>query len=116
VAAYFGLTPKQYQSGDMNYTTGISKRGDPSVRRALVIAATVLLTNTTNWSTLKAWGIRLAKRIGMSKARVAVARKLAIIMHKIWIKNDRWRPKPITPKDREELMGVTLTPRTTLMA
>lgn len=116
VAAYFGLTPKQYQSGDMNYTTGISKRGDPSVRRALVTAATVLLTSTTTWCSLKAWGIRLAKRIGMSKARVAVARKLAIIMHKMWVKNDRWRPKPITPKDRQELMNVTLAPRPPVMA
>jgi len=116
VAAYFGLTPRQFQSGDTNYSTGISKRGDPTVRRALVTAATVLLTNTTSWSSLKAWGIRLAKRIGMSKARIAVARKLAIIMHKMWIKNDRWRPKPITPKDREELMGVTLTPSTHVTA
>jgi len=116
VAAYFGLTPRQCQSGDINYTTGISKRGDPSVRRALVTAATVLLTNTTSWCSLKAWGVRLAKRIGMPKARVAVARKLAIIMHKMWIKNDRWRPKAITPKDRQELMGVTLAPRTPLPA
>ena len=54
VAAYFGLTPRQFQSDDTNYTTGISKRGDPSVRRALVTAATVLLTNTTTWCSLKA--------------------------------------------------------------
>ena len=116
VAAYFGLTPRQYQSGDMNYTTGISKRGDPSVRRALVTAATVLLTSTTTWCSLKAWGVRLAKRIGMSKARVAVARKLAIIMHKMWVKNDRWRPKQITPKDRQELMNVTLSPPPAMLA
>lgn len=95
VAAYFGLTPRQYQSGETNYATGISKRGDPSTRRALVQAATVLLIHTKEWNSLKAWGVRLAKRIGFSKARVAVARKLAIIMHRMWLTQDKFRPKII---------------------
>lgn len=100
VAAYFGLTPKQYQSGESNYMSGISKRGDPHVRKALIQAATALLLHTNDWCSLKAWGIRLAKRIGFAKARVAVARKLAMIMHKMWIKKDKFRPKAIS---REEL-------------
>ncbi len=107
VAAYFGLTPKQYQSGDMNYMTGISRRGDPATRKALVNAATVLLCGTNHWCSLKAWGVRLAKRIGFSKARVAVARKLAMIMHKIWMTNDRFRPKAIPIEQRRELRLMT---------
>ncbi len=109
VAAYFGLTPRQFQSGDMNYMGKISKRGDPLTRRVLVNAATVMLTQTNDWSTLKAWGVRLAKRIGFSKARIAVARKLAIIMHKIWINNDRFRPKSLPRAEREELRRITQT-------
>ena len=95
VAAYFGLTPRQHQSGESNFTGRISKRGDASTRRALVNAATVLLANSNDWNSIKAWGVRLAKRIGFSKARVAVARKLAVIMHRIWINNDRFRPKKL---------------------
>ncbi|HSG93751.1 MAG TPA: IS110 family transposase [Methylotenera sp.] len=99
VAAYFGLTPRQYQSGESNYIGGISKRGDPSTRRALVSAATVMLINTNDWNSMKAWGVRLSKRIGFSKARVAVARKLAVTMHKMWMNNDRFRPKKLSNKD-----------------
>jgi len=108
VAAYFGLTPRQYQSGDTNYTTGISKRGDPATRRALVTAATVLLTGVREWNSLKAWGVRLAKRIGFSKARIAVARKLAVIMHKMWINNTRFKPKYIGAPERRSLRTVQL--------
>lgn len=103
VAAYFGLTPRQFQSGTTDYMAGISKRGDGAVRRALVVAATVMLTNTTSWCSLKAWGMRLAARVGISKARVAVARKLAIIMHRMWLNNDRWRPVPISIEERQNL-------------
>jgi transposase len=103
VAAYFGLTPRQFQSGETDYMGGISRRGDPGTRRVLVIAATVLLSASQEWSTLKAWGVRLAKRIGFSKARIAVARKLAMIMHKIWLNNDRFRPKIISVQERLKL-------------
>ena len=103
VAAYFGLTPKQFQSGDTDYNVGISKRGDASVRRALVISATVLLTSTKKWCSLKAWGIRLASRVGMSKARIAVARKLAIIMHRMWLNDEKWRPVQIPALEEASL-------------
>lgn len=103
VPAYFGLTPRQFQSGESNYMSGISKRGDPATRRALVNAATVLLCHSQEWNSLKAWGVRLAKRIGFSKARIAVARKLAMIMHKIWLTNDRFRPKMISATERHAL-------------
>ena len=103
VAAYFGLTPRQFQSGDVNYMGSISRRGDPGTRRVLVIAATVLLSASQEWNTLKAWGVRLAKRIGFSKARIAVARKLVMIMHRIWVNNDRFRPKLLSVEERKQL-------------
>lgn len=80
VGAYFGLTPRRHQSGEVDYQGRISKRGDRMVRTLLYEAANVLLTRVTRFSTLKAWGLKLAKRIGMKKARVAVARKLAVII------------------------------------
>jgi len=80
VGAYVGITPRRYQSGEVNYMGRISKRGDKMMRTLLYEAATVLLTVVKRFSSLKAWGLKLAKRIGMKKARVAVARKLAVIM------------------------------------
>ncbi len=96
VGAYFGLTPRQFQSGQTDYMVGISKRGDPMVRHHLVTAATVMMTATKKWCPMKAWGIRLAKRQGFSKARVAVARKLAITLHKMWINGQdfQWQAVP----------------------
>lgn len=103
VGAYFGLTPRQFQSGETNHMLPVSKRGDPMVRRHLVSAATVLLTHTKQWSTLKSWGVRLAKKHGMSKARVAVARKLAVIMHAMWINKQDFQYKA------PELEGTAVT-------
>jgi transposase len=84
VGAYLGLTPRRYQSGELDRTGRISKRGDRILRQYLFEAANVLLTVVRRNSTLKAWGIRLAKRIGFKKAKIAVARKLAVILHCIW--------------------------------
>lgn len=61
VAAYFGLTPRQFQSGETNFMGGISRRGDPATRRVLVIAATVLLSGSQEWNSLKAWGCAAGK-------------------------------------------------------
>ena len=83
VAAYFGLTPRRRQSGEMDYNGRISKRGDSVVRHQLYEAANALLTRVKKPSALQAWGLRIAKRSGMKKARVAVARKLAVIMHQM---------------------------------
>jgi transposase len=84
VGAYLGLTPQRYQSGELDLTGRISKCGDGFVRTCLYEAAGVLLTRTKRWSALKAWGVRLMKRVGAKKAKVAVARKLAVILHCIW--------------------------------
>jgi transposase len=69
----------------------ISKCGDNLMRHYLFEAAGVLLTRVARWSPLKAWGIRLAQRIGLTKAKVAVARKLAIILHRIWVTREPFR-------------------------
>jgi transposase len=84
VGAYFGLTPRRHASGEVDWTGRISKCGDAMVRTYLFEAAGVLLTRVPQWCKLKAWGFRLWKRIGFKKAKVAVARKLAIILHRMW--------------------------------
>jgi transposase len=84
VGAYLGLTPRRYASGEVDWQGRISKCGDAMVRTYLFEAAGVLLTRVKKWCVLKAWGLRIAKRSGLKKARIAVARKLAIILHTIW--------------------------------
>jgi transposase len=84
VGAYFGLTPRRHASGEVDWSGRISKCGDAMVRTYLFEAAGVLLTRVPQWCKLKAWGHRLWKRIGFKKAKVAVARKLAIILHRMW--------------------------------
>jgi len=85
VGAHFGLTPKKYQSGEIDRTGRISKVGDAMVRTALFEAANVMLTRAVRFSTLKAWALRVAGRHGMKKAKVALARKLAVVMHRMWV-------------------------------
>jgi transposase len=97
VGAFFGLTPKRYQSGETDVSGRVSKCGDELVRTYLYEAANSLLISCKKWSSLKAWGMRIAKRSGMSKARVAVARKLAVIMHQMWITGEEFRwSAPVT--------------------
>jgi transposase len=85
VAAYFGLTSKRWQSGTSIDIKGrISKAGDPDVRRALYEAASAMLTRFKGSDTIKSWGLKLAKTKCHAKARVAVARKLAVTMHAMW--------------------------------
>ena len=85
VGAHFGLTPRAFSSGETDYTGRISRCGDALMRSTLYEAAHTLLTHTKRWCSLKAWGIRVAQRRGLSKATVAVARKLAVILHRMWI-------------------------------
>lgn len=84
VAAHFGLTPRKYASGETDRNGRISKAGDAMVREALFQAAHTLLTRTKRWSALKAWGVRVAKRRGLRRATVAVARKLAVVLYRMW--------------------------------
>jgi transposase len=85
VGAYVGLTTRRHASGEIDWTGRISKCGDAMLRSYLFEAASVLLTRVPKWSALKAWGMRLAKRNGLRKATVAVARKLAVILHRMWV-------------------------------
>jgi transposase len=85
VGAHFGLTPKKYQSGETDFTGRISKIGDSGVRTALYEAAHIILTRPIKGSALKRWAARLAKRAGMQKVKVALARKLAVIMHRMLV-------------------------------
>ncbi len=80
---HFGLTPRKYQSGEADYIGRISKIGDAGVRTALYEAAHVILTRVTKTSDLKTWGLALARRAGMRKTKVALARKLAVVLHRM---------------------------------
>jgi transposase len=82
VGPHFGLTPRKYASGEIDRNGSITKAGDGAVREVLVQAA---LTLVQRWSMLKARGMAIAKRRGLRRAIVAVARKLAIVMHRIWV-------------------------------
>lgn len=85
VAAYLGLTPSQYSSGEVFRQGRISKQGSKQVRCLLVEAATVLLMRCKTWSKLKAWGLKLLRKKGKKKAIIAVARKMAVILHRMLI-------------------------------
>jgi transposase len=91
VGAHLGLTPRRYQSGETDIQGRISRCGDELARTALYEAAHTLLTRCQKWSSLKAWGMRVAQRRGMAKARVAVARKLAVILHRMWSDHAEFR-------------------------
>ena len=85
VGAHFGMTPKRYQSGEKDVSGRISKIGDRGVRTALYEAANIILTKPVKAGALKSWGMRLAARAGKNKAKVALARKLAVILHRMLV-------------------------------
>jgi len=91
VGAHLGLTPRRYQSGETDVQGHISRCGDELARTALYEAAHSLLIRSTKWSALRAWGMNVAKRRGMARARVAVARKLAVILHRMWADGSEFR-------------------------
>lgn len=97
VGAHFGLTPKKYQSGETDIDGGISRVGDAMVRTALYEAAHIMLTRATRFSALKVWALAVAKRRGAKKAKVALARKLAVILHRMWVDatDFRWTKAPV---------------------
>jgi transposase len=91
VGALFGLTPKKYQSGEKDVTGGITRAGDEMVRTVLYEAANVLLARITRFSKLKRWGMDVAKRRGSKRAKVALARKIAVILHRMWVDGTTYR-------------------------
>lgn len=88
IGAYLGLVPRRYQSGEIDYTGGISKCGDRRVRTLLYEAANIMLTRYKGPLKLKDWALAIARRSTMRKARIALARRLAIIMHAM-LRNER---------------------------
>lgn len=91
VGAYLGLTPRRRQSGEADWSGRISKHGDGLARHMLYEAANALLSRVRAWSVPKAWAARLVKRLGGKKARVALARKLAVILHRMWADGTEFR-------------------------
>jgi transposase len=91
VGAAFGLTPSKHQSGENDRTGGISRCGDEMMRAMLYEAAQILLVRSTKWSWLKAWAMKIARHRGLKKAIVALARRLAVIMHRIWVDGTEFR-------------------------
>jgi transposase len=97
VAAHLGLTPRQYQSGEIDRSGHISRCGDSLARTLLYEAAVVIMTRVKKDSQLKDWALAIAKRSGIGKARVALARKLAVILHSVWRSGTpfRWSERAI---------------------
>ena len=91
VGAVLGLTPSKCQSGEIDRTGAISRCGDEMMRAVLYEAAQSMLVVSTKWSWLKAWAMKIAKNRGMKKAIVALARRLAVIMHRIWVDGTEFR-------------------------
>jgi transposase len=83
--------PSVHQSGELDRMGGISKCGDAMMRRVLFEAAQVMLTRTVKWSWLKGWGMKIARHRGMRRAIVAVARRMAVVMHRIWVDGTEFR-------------------------
>ena len=91
VGAHFGLTPKRHQSGEVDRSGHISKTGDAQVRTALFEAAHVMLLRVQRFSALKAWALRIARTRGLKRAKVALARKLAVVLHRLWVDGTEFR-------------------------
>lgn len=91
VGPWLGLTPSRYQSGRTDHVGRITRAGDASVRTVLYEAASTLLGRVSQWSALKSWGVRLMRRTGGKKARVAVARKLAVVLLSMWKTGEPFR-------------------------
>jgi transposase len=100
IGALLGLTPRKYQSGETDVTGGITRVGDEMARTALYEAANVLLSRVTRFSALKRWGMDVAKRRGTKRAKVALARKLGTILHRMWIDGVNFRWTKEAPKTK----------------
>jgi transposase len=91
VGAHLGLTPTRYQSGETDIIGNTSRCGDELARTALYEAAHSLLVRSSKWSSLRVWGMAVAKRRGMARAKIAVARKLAVILHRMRVDGTDFR-------------------------
>ena len=96
-AAWIGLTPRRYQSGTINLQGRISRQGDKLLRSYLYEAAAHILTRARTDSDLRRWGLRLRERIGFKRANVAVARKLAVVLHAMWRSGQPFEEERLVP-------------------
>src|SRR5215470_9622566 len=92
VGAWLGLTPRRFQSGEVDYDGHISRRGDRQLRALLYKAAAVLLTRVRRESALRCWGLMLWKRLGFKRAATALARKMAVVLHAMWKSGTAFNP------------------------
>lgn len=99
LGAHFGLTPRKYQSGETDFTGHITKAGDASVRTVLYEAANAIITLKVRPSSLKTWALGVVKRRGAKRAKVALARKLSVILHRMWVDGTEFR------SGREEVLA-----------
>ncbi len=103
VAAHFGLTPKRFQSGESDYSGGVSRLGDKMVRTALYQAAFSMVVASKSKCALRAWAVRLREQKGLRPACVALARKLAVILHRLWVTGRDFDATLAAPSGRTEL-------------
>jgi transposase len=108
VSAHFGLTPKRFQSGTIDYDGRITRCGDPEVRTNLYEAASGLMVCCKKWSALKAWGMSVAKRRGHKRAVVAVARKLAVVMHRMWLDDTEFRWTRVDGSHADDTLAIKM--------
>jgi transposase len=94
VGAHLGLTPRTVQSGVTEYRTRISKRGDTELRRALYLAGLGVLRTRGSPSPLRDWGEQIAARRGRGRALIAIARRLAVILHRMWLDGTDYQHRP----------------------
>ncbi len=91
VCAHSELTPRRSQSGEKDNPGRISHAGDADMRATLYAAANAMLMRSIAWSSLKAWGVKLMRTKGRRRAIVAVARKIAVVLHRMWIDGSDFR-------------------------
>jgi hypothetical protein len=106
VGAHCGLTPRRFQSGEKDNPGRISHAGDADVRATLYAAANAMLMRSIAWSSLKAWGVRLMKTKGRRRAIVAVARKIAVVLHRMWVDGSDFRQGRTLHPDQLARMGL----------
>jgi len=103
VAAHAGITPRKYASGEVDYNGRITKCGDTMLRSHLFEAASIILRPTMKTNPIKQWGTRIAKRSSLKNARVAVARKLTIVMHRMWMDGTEFDWGSVSPQESKKM-------------
>lgn len=107
VGAYAGMTPKQYSSGESIVLGCISKRGSNELRALLCQSAMCMMYISKSWSRLKVFGLKIKRKHGHKKAKVALGRKLAVVMHRMWIDRKPFDPGVVTQKEIDKIQSIS---------